>query len=91
MHFTYLCPLMDGASNLLEDVTVSHQQLPIGYRKLSLEPSLVEQAVDSVSCMVDPTLPSKSEFQVVDSVSSVVDPTLPPRVSSKWSIQIHSC
>ena len=33
--------------------------------------------VDSVSFVVDPTLPSKSEFQVTYSVSSVVDPTLP--------------
>ena len=33
--------------------------------------------VDSVLSMVDPTLPSKSEFQVVNSDSSMVDPTLP--------------
>ena len=40
MNFTYLFPCMDEASKLLEDITVSHQWLPIGYRKLSLEPPL---------------------------------------------------
>ena len=77
MHFTYLFPHMDEASKLLEDITISHQWLPTGYHKLSLEPPLVDQVVDSVSSMVDPTLPSKSEFQVVYPDSSVVDPTLP--------------
>ena len=33
--------------------------------------------VDSVSSKVNPTLPSKSEFQVVNLESSVVYPTLP--------------
>ena len=33
MHFTYLCLLMDEASKLLEDITISHQWLPTGYRK----------------------------------------------------------
>ena len=32
MHFTYLCPHMDEASKLLEDITVSRQRIPIGYR-----------------------------------------------------------
>ena len=79
MHFTYLCPLMDEASKLLEDIIVSHQWLPIGYHNLSLDIPLVDQVVDSVSSVVDPTLPSKSEFQVVNSDSSMVDPTLPLR------------
>ena len=33
MHFTYLCPHMDEASKLLEDIIVSHQRLPTGYRE----------------------------------------------------------
>ena len=66
MHFTYLCPHMDEASKLLEDLTVSHQWLPTCYHKLSLEYPLVDQVVDLVSSVVDPTLPSKSEFQVVN-------------------------
>ena len=70
MHFTYLCPCMDEASNLLEYIIVSQQQLPNGYRKLSLEPPLVDR-------VVDPTLPSKSEFQVVNLDPFLVDPTLP--------------
>ena len=73
----YLFSLMDEAYKLLEDIIVSHQWLPTGYRKLSLKPPLVDQVVNSVSSMVDPTLPSKSESQVVNSYSSMVDPTLP--------------
>ena len=68
---------MDEASKLLEYIIVSHQQLPTGYHKLSLDIPLVDQVVDLVSSVVDPTLPSKSEFQVVNSDSSLVDPTLP--------------
>ena len=35
--------------------------------------------VNSVSSVVDPTLPLKGEVKVVDSVSSEVDPTLPSK------------
>ena len=66
MHFTYLCPLMDEASKLLEDIIVSLQWLPIGYHKLSLESPLVDKAVDPVLTSVDPTLPLKSEIEVVN-------------------------
>ena len=66
MHFTYLCPYMDEASNFLEDIIVPQQWIPTVYHKLSLESPLVDQVVDSVSFVVNPTLPSKSEFQVVN-------------------------
>ena len=65
---------MDEASKLSKYIIVSCQRLPTGYLKLSLELPLVDQVVDSVSFEVDPTLPSKSEFQVFNLVSSVVDP-----------------
>ena len=68
---------MDEASNVSEDITVSQQQLPTGYHKLSLDITLVDKVVDPVLTSVDPTLPLKSEVEVVNSVSSVVDPTLP--------------
>ena len=48
MHFTYLCPHMDEASKLLEDITVSHQRTSTGYRKLSLDIPLVDKIVDLV-------------------------------------------
>ena len=67
---------MDEASKLLKDFNVPLQWLPISYHKLSLKPPLVDQVVDSVSPVVDPTLPSKSEVKVVNLDLSVVDPTL---------------
>ena len=42
MHFNYLCTHMDKACKLLEYITVPWKWLPIGYRKLSLEPPLVD-------------------------------------------------
>ena len=73
MNFTDLCPHMDEASNLWEDITVSHQWLPIGYHKLSLDIPLVDRVVDLVLTSVDPALPLKSEVEVVNLVSSMVD------------------
>jgi hypothetical protein len=35
-HLTHLCPHMDKASKLLEDMTVSQPQLPAAYHNLSL-------------------------------------------------------
>ena len=74
--FAYVCPRMDEASDLLEDITVSHQRLPTGYRKLSLEPPLVDKVVDPILTSVDPTLLLKSEIEVVNLSPSLVDPTL---------------
>jgi len=76
MHFTYLFPLMDEASKLLEDIIVSHQWLPTRYCKLSLEPPLVDKVVDPVLTSVDPTLSLKSELEVVNPSPSLVYPTL---------------
>ena len=44
---------------------------------MSLDIPLVDKVVDPFLTSVDPTIPSKSEFQVVNSDSSVVNPTLP--------------
>ena len=68
---------MDEAYKLLEYITVSCQQLPTGYRKLSLEPPLVYKVGDPVLTSFDPTLPLKSEIEVANPSPSLVDPTLP--------------
>ena len=67
---------MDESSKLLEDIIVSHQRLPTGYHKLSLEPPLVDQVVSSDLSMVDPTLPLESEVKVVYLVSFPPNPAL---------------
>ena len=74
MHFTYLCPRMDEASNLLEYIIVSHQRIPTGYRKLSLDIPLLDKVVDPNPSLVDPTLPLKSEFKELDPSPSLVNP-----------------
>ena len=77
MHFTYLCPLKDEYSKLLEDITIPQQWLPIGYRKLPLDIPLVDKVVDPVLTSVDPTISLKSEVEVVNIVPSLVDLSLP--------------
>ena len=61
MHLTYLCPRMDEASNLLEDIIVSHKILPTVYRNLSLDLPSVDKVVNLVPSLVDPTLSLESE------------------------------
>jgi hypothetical protein len=39
---------MDEASKLLEDMTVSQPQLPAAYRKLSLDPPVVDGMINPV-------------------------------------------
>ena len=55
MHLTYLCPHMDEASNLLEYIIVPRQWIPTGCFKLSLDPPSIDQVVNSVSSVVDPS------------------------------------
>ena len=65
---------MEEASCWLENITDHQQVIPTSDSKLSLDPPLVYQVVDSDLSAVDPTLPSKSE--VVESMSFPPDPTL---------------
>ena len=48
--------------------------IPTSASKLSLDPPLVDQVVDSNLSVIDPTLPSESE--VVKSMSFPLDPSL---------------
>ena len=65
-HLTHLCPCMDEASKLLEDMTVSQPQLPAAYRKLSLNPPIVDGMINPSSVnLVD---------HVVNMVASLVEP-----------------
>jgi hypothetical protein len=84
-HQTHLFPRMDEASKLLEEMNVSHPQILVSYRKLTIIPpvvdaminpvpssiSLVDHVVNLVTSLVEPV------DKVVDLISSSVDPTLP--------------
>jgi hypothetical protein len=84
-HIIHLCPRMDKASKLLEDMIVSQPQLPVAYHKISLNPlvvdgminlvppsvRLIDQVVNLVTSLIE--LVDK----VVDPIPSSVDPTLP--------------
>jgi hypothetical protein len=84
-HLTHLCPCMDEASKLLEDMTVSQPQLPAAYRKLSLNPPVVDGMITPVPLPVNPvdhvvnlvTSLVEPVDKVVESIPSSVNPTLP--------------
>ena len=83
-HQTHLFPCMDEASKLLEDMIIFQPQLPTAYRKLTLDPPIVDgminlvpssinlvyHGVNLVMSLVEPV------DQVVDLIPSLVDPTL---------------
>jgi hypothetical protein len=76
---------MDKASKFLEDMTVSQPQLPAAYRKLSLNPpvvdgminlvppsvNLIDHVINLVTSLIEPV------DKVVDLIPSLVNPTLP--------------
>jgi hypothetical protein len=84
-HLTHLCTHMDKASKLLEDMTVSQPQLLAAYRKISLNPPIVDGMINLVPLSVSPvdqvvdmvTSLDESIDQVVDPIPSSVNPTLP--------------
>jgi hypothetical protein len=59
---------MDEASKLLEDMIVSHPQLPAAYSKLSLNPPIVDGMITPVPSPVNPV------DHVVNLVTSLVEP-----------------
>jgi hypothetical protein len=84
-HLSHLCPHMDEASKLLEDMNVSQPQLPAAYRKLSLDPPIVDGMITPVPSPVNlvdhvvnlVTSSDEPVDQVVDPIPSSVNPTLP--------------
>jgi hypothetical protein len=84
-HITHLCPHMDEASKLLEDMTISQPQLPATYHKLSLNPPVVYGMITPVPSPVNPVdhvinlVMSLVELvdKAVDLILSSINPTLP--------------
>jgi hypothetical protein len=84
-HLTHLFPRMDEASKLLEDMTVSQPQLPAAYRKLTLNPPVVDGMINLVPSSINPvdhavnlvTSLVEPVDKVVDPIPSSVNPTLP--------------
>ena len=78
-------PRMDEASKLLEDMTSSKNQLQFSYRKLTLNPPIVDGMINLVPSpiiMVDHVVNMIKSLvepvdKVVDSIPYSVNPTLP--------------
>jgi hypothetical protein len=67
-HQTHLFPRMDEASKFLEDMTVSQPQLLFSYRKITLDPPVVDGMINLVPS------PINSVDHVINMVTSLVDP-----------------
>jgi hypothetical protein len=84
-HLTHLCPCMDKASKLLEDMIVSQTQLPAAYCNLSPNPPIVDGMINLVPLSVSPvdhvvnlvTSLVEPVDKMVDPIPSSIDPTLP--------------
>jgi len=82
---------MDEDSYLLKKIVDVQQQLPIGYCKLSPNPTLVDEMVNMVPSLVNliyqvVNLISSSVnpiYKVVDLILSLVDPTLPSKIETQ--------
>jgi hypothetical protein len=83
-HLTHLCPCMEESSKLMEDVIVSQPQIPAAYRKLTLDPPVVDGMINLVPSSVNLVdhvvnlVMSLVELvdKVVDLLPSSIDPTL---------------
>ena len=90
-HLTHLFPHMDKASKLLEDMTVSQPQLPVAYRKISLNPPIVYGMITLIPSLVNPvdhvinlvTSLVEPVDKVVDLIPSSVNPDLPSKSETK--------
>jgi hypothetical protein len=84
-HLTHLFPHMKQASKFLEDMNASKPQLPVSYRKLSLNPPIVDGMINLDPLQVNPvdhvvnmvTSLVEPVDKVVDLIPSSVNPTLP--------------
>jgi hypothetical protein len=74
-HLTHLCPCMDEASKLLEDMTVSQPQLPVAYCNLSLSHTIVDGMIIPIPSPVNLFDHVINLFSsLVEPVDKVVDP-----------------
>ena len=62
MHLLHLCPLMDKASKVLENLVAPQPQLPIGYQRLSFNPLLVGKEIDFNSFLAHRALSEHDSF-----------------------------
>jgi hypothetical protein len=91
IHLTHLFPRMDEALKLLEDMTISQPQLPIYYRKLTLDPPIVDGMITPVPSLVNVvdhvvnlvTYLVEPVDKVVDMIPSLVNHALPSESETK--------
>jgi len=53
---------MDKASKVLENLTASQPQLPIGYKRISSNPPLIGKDIDLDPSIAHPTLPEPNSL-----------------------------
>lgn len=64
-HPIHLCPYLEEAKRVLDNHLASPQRLPSGYRKLSRNPSLVDELTDQNQSSVKPTLFENESYESI--------------------------
>ena len=64
-HPIHLCPYLGEAKKVLDNHLASPQRLPPGYRRLSLNPSLVDEFTDSNQPSIKPTLSESESYESI--------------------------
>ena len=77
-HPIHLCPYLDEAKEVLDNHPASMQRLPSSYRRLSLNPSLVNELTNSNQLSVKPTLSESESYESIPDPNQQVKVTVDP-------------
>ena len=77
-HPIHLCPYQDEAKKVLDNHPDSPQRLPSGYRKLSINPSLVDELTDQNQPSVEPTLSESESYESIPDPNQQIEVTIDP-------------
>ena len=77
-HSLHLCPFLDEAKRVFDNRLTSPQRLPSGYKKLSLNPSLVDEPTDQNQPSVKTTLLESEQYESLPDQNQQVKVTADP-------------
>jgi len=77
-HPIHLCPYLDEAKRVLDNHLASSQRLPSDYRKLSLNPSLVDEFTNQNQPSVETTLSESESYESIPDPNQQVKVTVDP-------------
>jgi len=77
-HSIHLCPYLDEAKKVLDNRLSSPQRFPSGYRRLSLNPSLVDELTSQNQSSIKITLSESESYESIPDPNQQVEVTVDP-------------